>query len=51
VRVDTKYIEAGGVRLTVPEWIRLTGIPGSTIRDRMKKGWTGEAVLSGRKKS
>ena len=45
-RRNNVFIERDGVRRTVQEWSKETGIPFTTIRNRMKAGWPTARVLS-----
>lgn len=40
------YIELNGKRYTLQQWSEITGIKSSTIRERLKRGWTIEKTLS-----
>lgn len=39
-RITNRIIEVNGVRKTAIQWARISGIGSSTIRDRLKRGWT-----------
>lgn len=43
---NNKRIEFGGVVMTQEEWGRVTGIRGSVIQKRLKRGWTVEKALT-----
>jgi hypothetical protein len=43
---NTPYLEWNGVRKSLKEWSRITGIHPETIRHRLLHGWTDEKALS-----
>jgi hypothetical protein len=44
-RRNNVFIEFNGNRLTVAEWARRTGLPATTIDQRVRRGWTSERTL------
>lgn len=40
------FIWLNGVRHTISEWAKITGIKKSTIRERLKRGWSDEDALT-----
>lgn len=45
-RRTSVWIEFGGKKLILSEWSRLTGLPNTTLRQRMKRGWSTERLLT-----
>ena len=43
---NTHYLEWNGEKYSVQEWSRITGIPRTTINNRIRRGWPTERVLS-----
>lgn len=48
-RRSNVFIEHMGQRMTVKDWSTKTGIPFTTIRSRMKAGWSTERILDPRR--
>jgi hypothetical protein len=44
-RRDNHYLTARGRTLLIEEWAEVTGIPKSTLHNRIKAGWTDEQVV------
>lgn len=50
INARSRLLEVGGVSLTVSEWSRRAGVPGSTIRMRVDRlGWSVERAVSKQK--
>lgn len=43
---NNHYLELNGEKRSVQEWSRITGIPRTTINNRIRRGWPTERVLS-----
>ncbi len=41
-----RLVTSGGVERTITDWAKVTGIKGSTIRDRLDRGWSVERALA-----
>jgi hypothetical protein len=42
----TRWLEAGGKRLTLDRWSKRIGVPAKTIRSRLYQGWPVEAAVT-----
>lgn len=45
-RSNNVLVGHGGMEMTIPAWARHTGIPASSIRSRLGRGWTVEMALT-----
>jgi hypothetical protein len=45
-RRSTRWIAAFGERLPIVDWASRTGVPGSVIGWRLKRGWTPETAVA-----
>ena len=45
-RSDNTYLSKDGTRRTIAQWSARTGLPGPTIRARLKRGWSVERALT-----
>lgn len=45
---NTKYIECDGVTRPLTEWCEITGIKISTLRERLRRGWSPKEALFGK---
>ena len=45
-RRNTIYLTANGETHTISEWAEITGIKRSTIKNRVRRGWTHERALA-----
>lgn len=43
---NNRYLELNGERRCLSEWVEVTGLSRSTIRGRLKRGWTHERTLT-----
>ena len=43
---NSSYLTLNGQTYTISEWARITGLKDSTIRERIKRGWTVEDALT-----
>jgi hypothetical protein len=47
---DNRILEFGGKRRCVNEWAEVVGLPVSTLKKRLKNGWSVEAILTAPRK-
>lgn len=50
-RLNNRRLRLNGVEATVAEWAERLGIPSSTIRVRLSRGWSDERALKAAKPS